>query len=178
MFFQTKWNKYTFSKLLKEIGADFLTKEPFNPDSLYLLNPNDHFVLQKKTPQSFGNELQERVCSSRTKASLERFKGCRDREEKCSSLRLLTANVLICRNKCAEGLKVAYIERKCTETVWLSCKSTVNIVRGFNGQTYAYFLPESSCFDEAQIHLVSSIKHGEEERGTAGGEEGRLQNRS
>ena len=27
---------------------------------------------------------------------------------------------------------------KCGENVWLSCTSTVNIVRGFDGQTYAY----------------------------------------
>lgn len=43
---------------------------------------------------------------------------------------------------------------------------------------HAYFLLESSCFDKAQIHLVSSIKHREEGRETAGGEEGRLENRS
>lgn len=57
-------------------------------------------------------------------------------------------------------------------------KSTVSIVRGFNGQTYAYFLLESSCFDKAQINSVSSIKPGEEDGETAGGEEGRLENRS
>lgn len=106
----------TFSKLLKEIAADFETKAPSDPDPLSVLHPNDHFVFQK-TPQCFGNELQERVCSRRTKTSLERFKGCRDCEEKCSSLRLLTASHLICRTQCAQGLKVAYIEQKCTETV-------------------------------------------------------------
>lgn len=114
--------------------------------------------------------LQKCVCNRR---STDKFGGALKAVWTVSKVQLVTtqtASALICRNKC--GKFKGCIDWAETQTICLPLKSTVSIVWGFNGQTYAYFLLESSCFDKAQINSVSSIKPGEEEKETAGGEEG------
>lgn len=70
------------------------------------------------------------------------------------------------------------LSRRCSESVWLSLESTVNIVQGFNGQTYAYFLLESSCFDKSSNTVQFGIIYQTRERrrgrprGGRGGEAG------
>lgn len=151
---------FTLNTTFKANCCRFLTTEPFHLEPLYVLTLI--IIWFSRDPVMFWKWASKVCLHSAAQRQVWRGVKVAWTVWKVQLVTTQTASRLICRNKCADGLKVAYIEQECTGTVWLSWKSTVNIVRGFNGQTYAYFLLQSSRFDKAQIHSVSSIKHREE----------------
>lgn len=93
----------------------FLIKEHFNPDPLHLINliimrffQKHHHVLEMSSKSAFAAAEQRQVWRG-LKVVWTVWKVLLVTTE--------TASGLICRNKCAEGLKVAYIEQKCSETI-------------------------------------------------------------